>query len=555
MRAEVALPAGNISAMEGAPGFAEKNEMWATPIDLEEMTVRVQKFSFPALFIPVLLTAFFVGCGGYAAPGSNPPPTVSSLSPASAVAGGGAFALTVNGTGFVAGSTVQWKGSNRTTTFVSVTQLTANITAADILTAGTAAISVVNPATYGGTSAGSNFTISASLVSIVVSPSGASIPQGGARQFAATGTFADGTYQDVTASVVWGSSAPAVASINTAGLATGVAVGDTRISAASGAVSGSTPVTVSLTSPRFAYATNFADNTVSIFAVDAATGQFRPNGYVLTGGSEPNSVTVDPQGKFAFVANFNSDNITAFTINAETGALTAIRPPVATGNGPRSVTVDPSGKFAYVPNEFSSDVSVFAINANTGALTAVGPNVSVGNNPFSVTVDPTGKFAYVANFASNSISAFAINAGTGMLTAIGPPVAAGNGPSSITVDSTGRFAYVANANSNNISAFAINLNTGALTAIGSPVAAGTLPISVTLDPTGQFAYATNFGSGDISVYSLNASTGELREVGLPAAAGSLPFPQQWIPSGNSSTLPISVPTPFPRSPSTPRPVR
>ena len=68
--------------------------------------------------------------------GVSPPPTISSLSPASATAGGPAFTLTVNGSNFVSGSVVQWNGSNRTTTFVSATQLTAAITAADIATAG-----------------------------------------------------------------------------------------------------------------------------------------------------------------------------------------------------------------------------------------------------------------------------------------------------------------------------------------------------------------------------------------------------------------------------------
>lgn len=72
-------------------------------------------------------------------------PTISSLAPPSKVAGTGAFTLTVNGTNFVNGtSTVRWNGSNRTTTFVSATQLTASILATDITTAGTAAVTVAN---------------------------------------------------------------------------------------------------------------------------------------------------------------------------------------------------------------------------------------------------------------------------------------------------------------------------------------------------------------------------------------------------------------------------
>jgi hypothetical protein len=95
----------------------------------KETTMLKQKALFPVLFILVLLPAFLAACGGYVTTG-NPAPTNSSLSPTSSFAGGAAFTLTVNGTGFIAGSTVQPKGSNRRTMFVSATQLTATIMAA-----------------------------------------------------------------------------------------------------------------------------------------------------------------------------------------------------------------------------------------------------------------------------------------------------------------------------------------------------------------------------------------------------------------------------------------
>jgi hypothetical protein len=89
----------------------------------------------------------------------NPVPTLTSLAPNSATAGGAAFTLTVNGTNFISSSTVQWNGSNRSTTFVSATQVTAAIPASDIAAAGTAQVTVVNPAPGGGTSNGLTFTI------------------------------------------------------------------------------------------------------------------------------------------------------------------------------------------------------------------------------------------------------------------------------------------------------------------------------------------------------------------------------------------------------------
>ncbi|WP_309641136.1 fibronectin type III domain-containing protein [Flavobacterium sp.] len=84
-------------------------------------------------------------------------PTTTAILPPSKVAGSGAFTLTVNGTGFVSGtSVVRWNGSNRTTTFVSATQLTASILSTDITSSGTATITVANGAAV---SNGQTFTI------------------------------------------------------------------------------------------------------------------------------------------------------------------------------------------------------------------------------------------------------------------------------------------------------------------------------------------------------------------------------------------------------------
>jgi photosystem II stability/assembly factor-like uncharacterized protein len=104
----------------------------------------------------------------------NPMPTITTLMPPSATAGGQAFTLTVNGTGFVSSSTVSFAGAAKTTTFVSATQLTAAILASDIATAGTKAVTVTNPAPGGGTSNSVNFTVNASGGTFTIS--GSAVP-------------------------------------------------------------------------------------------------------------------------------------------------------------------------------------------------------------------------------------------------------------------------------------------------------------------------------------------------------------------------------------------
>lgn len=89
----------------------------------------------------------------------NPAPTITSLNPTSAIAGDAGFTLQVNGSNFLSNSVVKYNGADRTTTFVSASQLTINVTAADVANPATAAIIVVNPAPGGGTSNTANLPI------------------------------------------------------------------------------------------------------------------------------------------------------------------------------------------------------------------------------------------------------------------------------------------------------------------------------------------------------------------------------------------------------------
>jgi hypothetical protein len=82
------------------------------------------------------------------------------------VAGGADFTLTVQGSGFYSGSSVQWNGADRPTTIVGPTELRAAIPAADIASGGTAAVTVFNAPPIGGTSPAASFAICAALPEI-----------------------------------------------------------------------------------------------------------------------------------------------------------------------------------------------------------------------------------------------------------------------------------------------------------------------------------------------------------------------------------------------------
>ncbi len=79
-------------------------------------------------------------------------PSITSLSPDHVTAGAETFTLTMNGKNFVTTSTVRWNGTDLATTFVSPTQVTAQVTAELAATSGWVNITVNNSAPAGGTS-------------------------------------------------------------------------------------------------------------------------------------------------------------------------------------------------------------------------------------------------------------------------------------------------------------------------------------------------------------------------------------------------------------------
>src|SRR5439155_9710694 len=108
----------------------------------------------------------------YTPPGVNPVPLISQpLVPDAVAPGGAGFTLTVNGTGFVPGSVVNWNGSPRTTSFVNGSQLTASILASDIAVASTAAVTVINPSPGGNSSNFIFFPITLPASSVTLSRS------------------------------------------------------------------------------------------------------------------------------------------------------------------------------------------------------------------------------------------------------------------------------------------------------------------------------------------------------------------------------------------------
>jgi YVTN family beta-propeller protein len=495
--------------------------------ELSKEVVMSNKISFTRTLVILGIASllFLTGCGGNQPQQSTP--MITTISPNSSVAGGVAFTLTINGTNFISASTVNFGGVAPATTFVSSTQLAAAIPAGAIASAGTAAVTVTNPAPGGGTSNAVNFTISNGPNPVptigFLSPSCAPAGEQILNPFVNGQLFVDG-HNFVADSVVrWNGNDRPTTFYSSSQLTVQISVSD--ISAAGAA-------------------------TVTVFNPAPGGGSSNTSTFTITaGGVSPQSVAVDPTGKFAYVANEGCGdstfgNVSMYTIDATSGALASIGPPIASNDeGGRAVIADPSGKFAYVVNWGEGDtaggIATYTINATTGALTATGTIYAACPGlgcsllaPWSIAVHPSGKFVYVANEGGTGVSMFAIDITTGDLTPTGAIATAGRALS-VAVDPTGKFAYVGagsdSGSAGNVSIYAINATTGVLTSIGT-IAAGTAPV-VAVDPTGKFVYASNSGSNDVSMYAIDTTTGALTSIGT-ISAGSTPTSIAVHPSGN-----------------------
>jgi uncharacterized protein YjdB len=110
------------------------------------------------------------------------------------------------------------------------------------------------------------------LNSIAVSPASPGILVGATQQFTATASYSDNSTADVTTTVTWTSSNTAVATINTAGLATAVAAGSTTVTATLNGVSSTATLNVSAPAPALAsIAVSGAATSIAVGGTDQFT--------------------------------------------------------------------------------------------------------------------------------------------------------------------------------------------------------------------------------------------------------------------------------------------
>jgi hypothetical protein len=268
---------------------------------------------------------------------NSPAPSISSLSPSSAVSGGAAFTLTVKGSNFVAGSTVKWGSTSLATTFVSSRQLTAAVAASLIATAAQAGVTVVNP---GGAASGSaTFSVTLQTPAIFsLSPSsraaggpaftltvnGSNFVAGSIIEWGSTPlTTVFSSSAKLTATVptnlITSAATPSVTVVNPGGAASGGVTFSVTSNAPAPSLSALTPNSAAAGGAAFtlsATGTNFVSGATVTWGGTALTTKFSNSGK-LTASVPANLITV-PGGLNIQVANpgASTSGAMAFTVTA-----------------------------------------------------------------------------------------------------------------------------------------------------------------------------------------------------------------------------------------------
>jgi hypothetical protein len=403
--------------------------------------------------VAALLVFLMVACGGGGGGGSGGGGSSSSnlrsitVTPGTQTVPVGVFVqYTATGT-YVDGSTqditnqVSWS-----------TESAVNVTInSQGLAVGTATDSAFITASLNGIRASAQITITAATVqSVAVTPTDRSIATGATLQYTATSTNSDGSTTALAAvNLVWASSIPGVATITSAGLASGVSSGSTTISATfnstSSSIVGSTSLTVSSVTPTSLAVTFGGGATMPVGATqqaiatvtfsDGSTQVISAN-QVSWSSTDQTIASINSSGMITGVADGASAIIGSYqsvsgrtVLTVKTATLVSLTANSASPNGTIPILVgatnkltatgtynpsDGSAQFTFIVNNATwvSTVPSFLTVSSTGTATgvAVGSSVSVRAllsgiiSPIGVASPNNNTFSVIPSIRITSIS-------------------------------------------------------------------------------------------------------------------------------------------------------
>src|SRR5208283_3424992 len=236
---------------------------------------------------------------------------------------------------------------------------------------------------------------SATLQSIAVTPASPSIAKGLTQQFNATGTYSDGSTQNITTSVTWASATTSVATIGAGtGLATGASVGTSQITATQGSTV-SPPATLTVTAATLQ---SISVTPASPSIAKGLTQQFNATGTYSDGSTQNITTSV----------TWASATTSVATIGAGTGLATG----ASVGTSQITATL---GTIVSLPDT----LTVTAAALQSISVTPANPSITVGETQQFVATGTysdtsTQNITTSVTWASATTSVATIGASTGL---------------------------------------------------------------------------------------------------------------------------------------------
>lgn len=327
----------------------------------------------------------------------------------SSIAKGTSVQFTATGT-FTDGTT---QNLTNTATWSSSNSATANISTAGLATGMAIGSSNITATQNGITSNAFALAVTAAtLQSIAISATSSSIAKGTSVQFIATGTFTDGTTQNLTNTATWASSSPAAVNISTSGLATGVAPGSSNITASqNGITSNSFALTVTAATLQ-SITVSAASTSLAAGASEqlTATGSYSDGSTqnltssVVWSSSNPTAVSLNADA-VALAAGIGQSVISA-SVGSTTGTMTistsaTISGTVSPASSIAGTTVTLSGAASATTTPDANGNYSFTVVSN-GAYTVTPHNSSFSFVPPSASVTVSNANVAGINFATSS---------------------------------------------------------------------------------------------------------------------------------------------------------
>jgi 6-phosphogluconolactonase len=140
---------------------------------------------------------------------------------------------------------------------------------------------------------------------------------------------------------------------------------------------------------KWAYVINELAITVTTFDFDKAAGTLTAKQTISalpvgqsTAGVSGAEIFVHPSGKHVYTSTRGFNSIVQLSINATDGMLTRVGHVLTGGNQPRSFGMDPEGTLLYAGNQAAGEVVGFRVDGVTGTLTPLGKTVDVTGPTF-----------------------------------------------------------------------------------------------------------------------------------------------------------------------------